>query len=252
MPRTLRRIIVVILIVALVAVVAIPAGIYTWNRVDDGDNVKALVQDTDDDGITDALDNCDDQKGPISNSGCPEGQTNPIDTDGDGILDSVDNCDSESGPASNNGCPTPGTPDNQLSGGSVDPCANITVPTGYHCENGNVLKDASTEITPEATAATTTLTDFCTIAGTQYPLSYGSNRIYIDNATNASLKTNGGHCEVDLGSSETFTYNSVEGSIKVDGNRAPNGNDKVATGQKFVVEYSAGNVSNGFDIKLAA
>jgi hypothetical protein len=33
------------------------------------------------------------------------GSTNPVDTDGDGVTDDVDQCDTEPGPASNNGCP---------------------------------------------------------------------------------------------------------------------------------------------------
>ncbi len=250
MPRALRRLIVVIVILALVLVIAIPTGIYTWHKVDDKD-VKALVQDTDNDGITDALDDCDDKEGPISNSGCPEGQST-TDTDSDGILDSVDNCDNDSGPASNNGCPTSGTPDSALSGDSVDPCVNVTVPTGYHCENGNVLKDASaeTEITPEPTVAAQ-LDYYCTVQDKQRALSIGSGRIYEDDALLADLKAFGGTCHVDFGNTPvSFVYRSVEGVIKIDGNTVTNGNDKAATGKVFEVVYAANDMSNGFDLKF--
>src|SRR5215212_8664719 len=33
----------------------------------------------------------------------------PPDTDGDGVTDDIDQCDNQSGPASNNGCPLPPT-----------------------------------------------------------------------------------------------------------------------------------------------
>jgi hypothetical protein len=39
---------------------------------------------------------------------CQAPSTPPVDTDGDGVTDDIDQCDNEQGPASNNGCPTGG------------------------------------------------------------------------------------------------------------------------------------------------
>lgn len=54
--------------------------------------------DTDLDGVADKVDECPDEAGPATTLGCP-------DTDGDGIDDSKDNCPNSAGPMSNNGCP---------------------------------------------------------------------------------------------------------------------------------------------------
>lgn len=65
----------------------------------------ACENDRDLDGIPNNLDDCPDESGPSSNSGCPA-----TDSDNDGVLDSADDCPNESGPSSNNGCPL-GNPD---------------------------------------------------------------------------------------------------------------------------------------------
>ena len=54
--------------------------------------------DTDLDGVADKVDECPDEAGPATTLGCP-------DTDGDGIVDSMDDCPTEAGEAELNGCP---------------------------------------------------------------------------------------------------------------------------------------------------
>ena len=60
----------------------------------------APVGDRDGDGVTDLIDKCPDQAGPLTNQGCPL-----LDRDGDGINDTVDKCPDQAGPLSNQGCP---------------------------------------------------------------------------------------------------------------------------------------------------
>ena len=58
------------------------------------------VGDRDGDGVTDVVDKCPDQAGPLANQGCPL-----LDRDGDGINDMVDKCPDQAGPLDNQGCP---------------------------------------------------------------------------------------------------------------------------------------------------
>lgn len=55
-------------------------------------------QDTDGDGVPDAMDECPDEAGPKVLNGCP-------DRDMDGVIDKLDACPDEPGPADNQGCP---------------------------------------------------------------------------------------------------------------------------------------------------
>ncbi len=64
-----------------------------------------VLSDDDGDGIANGNDNCPDDSGPASNSGCPI-----KDNDNDGVWDQYDYCPTISGPASNNGCPVPPPP----------------------------------------------------------------------------------------------------------------------------------------------
>ena len=68
------------------------------------DTVKKVapvaVGDRDNDGLTDLVDKCPDQAGPLTNQGCPL-----LDRDGDGLSDMVDKCPDQAGPADNQGCP---------------------------------------------------------------------------------------------------------------------------------------------------
>jgi hypothetical protein len=64
-----------------------------------------VLSDDDGDGIVNGNDNCPDDYGPTSNSGCPI-----KDSDNDGVWDKYDYCPTSSGPASNNGCPIPPPP----------------------------------------------------------------------------------------------------------------------------------------------
>ena len=66
---------------------------------------STVLSDNDGDGITNGNDNCPDDYGPPSNSGCPI-----KDSDNDGVQDQYDNCITSAGPASNNGCPVPPPP----------------------------------------------------------------------------------------------------------------------------------------------
>ncbi len=56
--------------------------------------------DKDHDGVTDSLDKCPDQAGPLNNQGCPI-----FDKDGDGVSDMIDKCPDQAGPLENQGCP---------------------------------------------------------------------------------------------------------------------------------------------------
>ena len=64
-----------------------------------------VLRDDDGDGIANGNDNCPDDYGPPSNSGCPI-----RDSDNDGVWDQYDHCPNSYGPASNNGCPVPPPP----------------------------------------------------------------------------------------------------------------------------------------------
>jgi hypothetical protein len=64
-----------------------------------------VLRDDDGDGIANGNDNCPDDYGPPSNSGCPI-----RDIDNDGVWDQYDHCPNSYGPASNNGCPVPPPP----------------------------------------------------------------------------------------------------------------------------------------------
>jgi hypothetical protein len=94
--------------------------------------VPTAIPDRDGDGVPDSVDNCDSQRGPSSNAGCPEGDGSTCggngsggnsgdnsggnqataDTDGDGLDDPNDQCPTVLGTADNNGCP----------GGTEEPC----------------------------------------------------------------------------------------------------------------------------------
>lgn len=62
--------------------------------------------DTDGDGVTDDVDQCDDQPGPAGNGGCPLPEE-PTDSDGDGVTDDKDQCaETPAGTeVDNKGCP---------------------------------------------------------------------------------------------------------------------------------------------------
>jgi OOP family OmpA-OmpF porin len=64
-------------------------------------NSGCPIKDSDGDGVVDGLDKCPEQKGIVQNYGCP-----PQDTDGDTVSDHLDNCVKIPGPPSNQGCPT--------------------------------------------------------------------------------------------------------------------------------------------------
>lgn len=82
--------------------------------------------DTDGDGLTDGLDLCPYDPGPVENLGCPmdwppDGDDDtpaPPDADGDGLTDDVDLCPSEPGPVENQGCPMD-TVDALIAGGQL-------------------------------------------------------------------------------------------------------------------------------------
>lgn len=83
------------------------------------------VEDRDQDGVPDEVDNCPDQAGLAGLNGCPDRDGDGIadgqdacpdragskamngcpDSDGDGLADNQDTCPNEFGPAENNGCP---------------------------------------------------------------------------------------------------------------------------------------------------
>jgi formylglycine-generating enzyme required for sulfatase activity len=62
-------------------------------------------KDSDGDGILDRVDQCPNERGPLTNNGCPIRVER--DSDGDGIADSADKCPSEKGTKEYNGCPPP-------------------------------------------------------------------------------------------------------------------------------------------------
>lgn len=68
-----------------------------------GDIAHNGCPDSDSDGIFDDVDECDTIEGPTENKGCPKS-----DIDGDGVPDDVDDCKTEFGDANNNGCPLTG------------------------------------------------------------------------------------------------------------------------------------------------
>jgi outer membrane protein OmpA-like peptidoglycan-associated protein len=55
--------------------------------------------DNDNDSLTDDVDGCPNEAGPIENKGCPD-----TDRDGDGVVDRLDNCPDEKGSPDNFGC----------------------------------------------------------------------------------------------------------------------------------------------------
>jgi hypothetical protein len=61
---------------------------------------EVKLEDSDHDGITDAIDKCPNEKGPLISEGCPFN-----DKDGDGIEDKKDKCPSEKGLEVDGGCP---------------------------------------------------------------------------------------------------------------------------------------------------
>ncbi|MEP6616754.1 MAG: OmpA family protein [Ginsengibacter sp.] len=76
-----------------------------------------VVTDRDGDGITDSLDACPDQAGPLALNGCP-------DRDGDGIADKDDKCPDVAGLAKYAGCPVPDT-DNDGINDEEDKCPTV-------------------------------------------------------------------------------------------------------------------------------
>lgn len=86
--------------------------------------------DRDGDGVTDAIDNCPDVYG-TNYSGCPE-KTIEVDTDGDSVFDSIDKCPKIKGLPSNMGCPLPDS-DNDGVVDVSDACPNIP---GVNTNNG--------------------------------------------------------------------------------------------------------------------
>ena len=67
------------------------------------DPAPPVVEDSDQDGLNDADDDCPFIKGSTTLRGCP-------DSDNDGLIDMKDDCPMESGPATNKGCPDPNKP----------------------------------------------------------------------------------------------------------------------------------------------
>jgi outer membrane protein OmpA-like peptidoglycan-associated protein len=105
--------------------------------------------DRDNDGLTDNVDRCPDQPGPISNQGCPLS-----DRDGDGVPDISDNCPDKAGSPSNKGCPEiPKKPqnidtDNDGLTDNVDKCPNQAGPiTNQGCPLSDKDKDGIPDIT---------------------------------------------------------------------------------------------------------
>jgi outer membrane protein OmpA-like peptidoglycan-associated protein len=95
--------------------------------------------DQDGDGLTDAVDRCPSQAGPLATHGCPDD-----DVDRDGVLASVDKCPREAGPASNNGCPDD-DPDRDGVIGMKDRCPDQSGPAsagGCPDRDGDTVPDA--------------------------------------------------------------------------------------------------------------
>ena len=81
--------------------------------------------DSDGDGITDDVDGCPSEAGLPEYNGCP--YTGPYDSDGDGVSDDIDACPSEAGSPSYNGCPVPDS-DNDGLPDDVDACPDLPGP----------------------------------------------------------------------------------------------------------------------------
>jgi hypothetical protein len=96
--------------------------------------------DTDQDGVADDVDACDNVAGPASNNGCPL----PVDTDKDGVTDDKDQCVNEVGPAANGGCPVPAPVDTDKDGvtDDKDQCVNVAGPAS----NGGCPEAPATKV----------------------------------------------------------------------------------------------------------
>ncbi|MGJ3240268.1 MAG: thrombospondin type 3 repeat-containing protein [Anaerolineae bacterium] len=88
-----------------------------------------IVQDSDGDGVPDALDACPNYSGAIN--GCPP------DSDGDGLYDPQDQCPNQRGPAANNGCPPPDSDGD----GVYDPQDNCPNRAGLAINNGCPIRN---------------------------------------------------------------------------------------------------------------
>jgi len=93
---------------------------------------KRAARDRDGDGITDKLDDCPKEPGPISNNGCPV-----LDQDQDGVMDADDGCPEVAGPTENKGCPWGDTDQDGLLD-NEDDCPEQSGPTE---NNGCPWKD---------------------------------------------------------------------------------------------------------------
>jgi hypothetical protein len=96
--------------------------------------------DADDDGVKDDLDECINVSGPAENYGCPYG-----DADDDGVKDNLDECINESGPAENNGCPYRDADDDGVTD-NLDDCINESGPAE---NNGCPLPDTDDDGVPD-------------------------------------------------------------------------------------------------------
>tara|TARA_B110000967_G_scaffold62821_1_gene64609 strand:- start:11509 stop:12930 length:1422 start_codon:yes stop_codon:yes gene_type:complete len=124
---------------------------YRFNKKDKG-------EDSDGDGVSDALDECPEEYG--EDNGCPKSDNMmEADTDGDSVLDSVDNCPKIKGLPTNNGCPLPDS-DNDGIVDVADKCPNVP---GIESNNGcpypesgagiadsNIKNELSSELLPDA------------------------------------------------------------------------------------------------------
>ena len=138
---------------------------------------------------------------------------------------------------------------------SNDACANITVPQGYKCENGNVVVDNGSGTGGSGNGGTNsgffTPEGYCTLGASsdRKALAWdGKTRVWMADSVATDIKEIGGVCSVTFPRRVVFTYNSVEGQILVDGQNVPNGNGMLTAGSKFEVKYAADNGSNGFDL----
>ena len=66
-------------------------------------NQNSATTDTDNDGLTDDIDECPTEAGLVENYGCPDALT--TDTDGDRVMDISDQCPNKFGTIENKGCP---------------------------------------------------------------------------------------------------------------------------------------------------